>query len=505
VRFVLHSVATTCSGHGLSVRAGRQDTLDAAEGSSEAAVTILAREVEMSAGPPETETVQSGASSMVRRGWPQAIRGALLAALSVAALGQVVALLALLAGALGDASAGQAARYGWALFYAFHHVGLAFRSPNLRLPADAEQVLAWPGGYAVDAVAAFALLSGTALAAWMLTRAGRRVGEAVGGPELRRAIHGAKVAVPYALLSWIASWGLSLRLRLPDAAPLSAHPSHLAAFFWPLGIAVAFGAIGGIRSTGEAVWTSPWIWETETWPRRWRGAVRGGLWMLGLGLSLSLVGLGILAIVDADRTASIVDAAFHQSVGTGFAVVLLGVLALPNAAAWTLVPAMGGCLEVGGGAGSSLPPYCFLSYESFFGHRLPETFNSAWGYPELGPPPRGFLLFLLVPAIAVLVGGILAARWGEVRGRLEGALVGGMAGAVFAVALTAVLIMALVTARFHGPLSYVATGYFRYGPYPPYGLELGLVWGAVGGAIGGFLHAVRTRRSRPVHRAVMPS
>jgi hypothetical protein len=459
----------------------------------------------MSAGPPDTETLETGALSVVRRGWPLAIRGALLAALSVAALGQVVAFVALLAGALGDASVGQAARYGWALFYAFHHVGLAFRSPNLRLPADAEQVLAWPGGYAVDAVMAFALLSGTALAAWMLTRAGRRVGETVGGPELRRGIHGAKVAVPYAVLSWIASWGLTLRLRLPDATPLSVHPSHLAAFFWPLAIGAVFGAIGGVRSAGEAVWTSPWIWETEAWPRRWRGAVRGGLWMLGLGLSLSLVGFGILAIVDADRTASIVDAAFHPGVGTGFAVVLLAVLALPNAAAWTLVPAMGGCLEVGGGAGSSLPPYCFLSYGSFFGHRLPDTFNSAWGYPELGPPPRGFLLFLLIPAISVLAGGVLAAGWGEVRGRLEGALVGVMAGTVFAVALTALLIMALVTARFHGPLSYVATGYFRYGPYPPYGLELGLVWGAGGGAIGGFLRAVRMRRSRPVHRAVMPS
>ena len=476
-----------------------------AEGPSEAAGTIVARGVEMSAGAPEMERIEAGAPSVVRRGWPQAIRGALLAALSVAALGQVVAFLALLAGALGAASAGQAARYGWALFYAFHHVGLAFRSPSLRLPADAEQVLAWPGGYAVDAVAAFALLSGTALAAWMLTRAGRRVGETVGGPELRRGVHGAKVAVPYAALSGIASWGLTLTLRLPDAAPLSVQPSHLAAFFWPLGIGVAFGAIGGIRSAGEAVWTSPWIWETETWPRRWRGAVRGGLWMLGLGLSLSLVGLGILAIVDADRTASIVDAAFHPGVGTGFAVVLLGVLALPNVAAWTLVPAMGGCLEVGGGAGSSLPPYCFLSYGSFFGHRLPDTFNTAWGYPELGPPPRGFLLFLLIPAISTLAGGVLAAGWGEVRGRPEGALVGAMAGMVFAVALTALLILALVTARFHGPLSYVATGYFRYGPYPPYGLELGLVWGVVGGAIGGFIHAVRRRRSRPVHRAVMPS
>jgi len=459
----------------------------------------------MSAGASETERIEAGTSSLVRRGWPQAIRGALLAALWVAALGQIVSFLALLAGALPGASAGQAARYGWALFYAFHHAGLAFRSPDLRLPAGAEQVLAWPGGYAVDAVVAFALLSGTALAAWMLMRAGRSIGGAVGGPELRRGIHGAKVAVPYALLSWIASWGLRVRVSLPDASPLSVHPSHLAAFFWPLALGVAFGALGGIRSGGEGIWTSPWLWETEAWPRRWRGAVRGGLWMLGLGLSLSLVGLGVLAVTEPHRAASLVDAAFRPGAGTGFAVLLLGLLALPSAATWILVPSMGGCLEVGGGAGSSLPPYCFLSYGSFFGHRLPDTFNSAWGYPELGPSPRVFLLFLLVPAIAVLAGGVLAARWAEVRGRLEGALVGAMAGAVFAVCLTALLILALVTARFHGPLSYVATGYFRYGPYPPYGLELGAAWGCVGGAIGGLVAAIRTHRSRRVHRAVMPS
>ncbi len=179
-------------------------------------------------------------------------RGAFLAALSVAALGQIVAFLALLAGALPGASAGQAARYGWALFYAFHHVGVAFACPDLRLPAGAEQVLAWSAGYAVDAVVAFALLSGTALAAWMLMRAGRSIGGAVGGPELRRGIHGAKVAVPYAILSWIPSWGLSVRLRLPDASPLSVHPSHLAAFFWPLALGAAFGALGGIRSSAPA-------------------------------------------------------------------------------------------------------------------------------------------------------------------------------------------------------------------------------------------------------------
>jgi hypothetical protein len=486
-------------------RAGRQDTFEATEEAVGDRRYDAGQGVGTSSGATETERVQAGRESVVRRGWPQAIRGALLTALCVALLGQAVAFLALLAGALPKASAGQAARYGWALFYAFHHVGMAFRSTDLRLPAGADRVLAWPSGFAVDAVVAFALLTGTALAAWMLLRAGRSLGLTVGGPELQRGIHGAKVAVPYALFSWVASWGLSIRLTLPGSSPMSVHPSHLAAFFWPLSLGAIFGALGGIRSAGGEIWSSPWLWETETWPRRWRGAVKGGLWMLGLGLALSIVGLGVLAVVDAHRTASYVDTIFRPGFGTGVAALVLALLALPNAAAWTLVPSMGGCLEVGGGAGSSLPPYCFLSYGSFFGRPLPDAFNSAWGYHELGPPPRWFLLFLLVPAIAVLAGGALAAGRAQVRGPWEGALAGAMAGAVFAVSLTVLLILALVSARFHGPLSYVATGYFRYGPYPPYGFELGLVWGAAGGALGGFVRGIGARRSRPLHRAVMPS
>src|SRR6266508_4397614 len=156
---------------------------------------------------------------MLGRGWIVATRGAVVAALLIAALGQVVAFLGLLVDAFPKTSAGQTARYGWALFYLFHHVGMVVRSPSLRLTAHADEVLSWPSGYAVDAVVALALLSGTALVAWLLVRAGRRVGEYVGGPELRRAIHGAKVAVPYALLSWVAAWGLSIRVRLPDASP----------------------------------------------------------------------------------------------------------------------------------------------------------------------------------------------------------------------------------------------------------------------------------------------
>ena len=458
-----------------------------------------------SAGTSETERVAIARRSLFRGGWPQATVGALVTALCVGALGQSVAFVAFLADAFPGASAAQAARYGGALFYVFHHVGMAVHSPDLHLADDADRVLGWPSGRAVDAVIAFAFLSGTAVVMGLLIRAGRSAGQAVGGPELRRVIHGAKVAVPYALLSWSASWALSFQVSIPDSSPMSAHPSHIASFLWPLALGAVFGGVGGIRSAGDGMWTSPWLWATEAWPRRWRGALAGGMWMLGLGLVLSLAGLGVAAASEPSIAASYAGTVFRPGVGTGLMAVLLALLALPNVAAWILVPAMGGCLEVGGGAGTSLPSFCFLSYESFFDRPLPGTFNHFWGYPELGQPPRAWLLFLLVPLVAVMVSGALAARRAEARGRWEGLLVGGLAGGVFAVLLTGVLILAAVTARFEGPLTDVATGYFRYGPYPPYGFELALGWGTLGGATGGFLRAVMSGGATRFARRPAPS
>jgi hypothetical protein len=443
------------------------------------------------------ETAETGAAgrSIIHGGWRQAILGAAVAAVATAALGQATALLGLAVGAMPGTSAAQATRYGWALFYVFHHVGFALHAARLRLGGGVDAALGWPSGYKVDAVIAAALLTGTALAAWLLVRAGRSVGRAVGGPELRRAGHGAKVAVPYALLSWAASWGLSFRLQLPDSSPMSMHPSRLASFFWPLGLAAVFGAAGGLRSAGDRIWTE-WLWVSEAWPRRWRAALVGGAWMLGVGLALALIGLAIVAAVEPSGTASLLRAAFRPGVGTGIMAVVLAALALPTGAAWILVPAMGGCLEVGGGAGTSLPAYCFLSTQSYFGRQLPGTFNSAWGFHEVGAPPAGLLLFIVVPLIAVVAGGLIAARRARSERGLEGALVGVMAGVVFAVLFTGLLVLAEVTVRFNGHLSQVATGFFRYGPYPPYAFQLALAWGTIGGALGGFLRTALRRKAR---------
>jgi hypothetical protein len=443
----------------------------------------------------QTVGVAGSDRSPLHGGWRASVVGALVAALSVAALGEAVAFLALAVGALPDTSIGQVARYGWALFYVFHHVGFIVHTPRLSLGGGVDAALGWPSGNRVDAVVAAALLTGTAVAAWLLFLAGRSVGEAVGGPELRRAAHGAKVALPYALLSWVASWGLSFRLALPDSASMGLHPSHLASLFWPLGVAAVFGAAGGIRSAGDAIWTE-WLWANESWALRCRAALLGGAWMLGSALALALVGLGVVAVVEPSGTASLLRAAFRPGVGTGLMALVLGALALPNAAAWVMVPAMGGCLEVGGGAGGSLQPYCFLSTQSYFGHQLPGTFNPNWGFHEVGPPPVGLLLFVLVPAIAVIAGGAIAARRAGAGRSAEGAVVGALAGGIYAVLLSGVLVLTQVTARFNGDLSNVATGYFRYGPYPPYGLELALLWGGLGGALGGALGAILGPRAR---------
>lgn len=433
--------------------------------------------------------VGSALRPLLREGWGRAARGAGLTALAVAVLGQAVAFLGLVAGSPPGSSVGQTARYGLGLFYLFHHVGMVVQTSDLQLFDGAAGALGWPSGFAIDAVVAFAPLTATAFVAWMLMQVGRSVGTAVGGQELRRAVHGAKVALPYALLCWAVAWGVRFRLTLPDSGPLSVHPSRLAAFFWPLALGAVFGAIGGVRSVGGGVWTSEWLWASDAWGRRWRGAVVGGIGMLALGLALSLVGLLIVAVVDGSTAGSYLRGAFGPGDGTGIMAVVTFALFLPNIGAWVLVPAMGGCLEVGGGPGSSLPPYCFLSYNSFVMHPVPDRFSSSWGYQELGAPPTAFLLFLVVPVIAMLVGGALAARWAASATRAEGALVGGMAGLIFAASFTFLLVLSEITARLNGPISDVATGYFRYGPYPPYGFQLAMAWGVIGGVIGGILGA----------------
>jgi hypothetical protein len=239
-----------------------------------------------------------------------------------------------------------------------------------------------------------------------------------------------------------------------------------------------------MSSGREEMWFSEW-WESRSWPARWRAAIAGGWTMLVVGLGLSVLALGALGAARPADASAFLHGVFAAGPVAGTGVLLLSIAGLPNAAAWVLQPAMG--------AGGSLPPYCFVSYGSMVGHRLPGGLHDQfWGFPVLGPGPRAYLSFLVVPLLAVVAGSIRAVRKADVYTGKEGSAVGAMAGAVFAVLFTLVLALVTVTVRMGGPLADVTSGFYRYGPYPAYGFGLALAWGAVGGAaIGGLVGRLR--------------
>ena len=428
------------------------------------------------------------------RGWRRAVVGAAAAALAVGALAETIGLLLGLGQAVPGVGPAQGARFGWAMFYAAHHSAFELTTASLGLPEHAGVVLKLPAGFPVTATVALAIVGLTAVAATILYRAGRGIGDEVGGSLLRRAIHGAKVAVPYAVIAEAASWPLRFTLQLPHTSTFSVHPEHVAAFFWPFGIAAAAGFAGGLSSSPEGLWGSEW-WESRAWPDRWRAALAGGRTMFLTALALSIVGLCALAVVHPTDAATYLRGVFAAGPVAGTGLLLLSIAMLPNAATWILQPAMGGCVQVGGGAGTALPPYCFVSYSNVLSHRVPGPFNMTWGFPAIGPAPRAYLAFLAVPAIAVILGAIRAVHVADAGRARQGLLVGGMAGLAFTAMLTALLALTTVTVRFEGPITSSAAGFLRYGPYPAYGFGLALAWGAVGGAAVGGIAAV-VRRSR---------
>jgi hypothetical protein len=442
---------------------------------------------ESNAAPPGAFDVRARRRSLLFDGWTPAVLHGGMALVVVAAVAIAVALLLVAGGLFPGTSVGTALREGWLLFYAFHHAGIEVISPSLELPRHVDALIGLPSGYAVDATVSVAVMGGTVLAAWLLYRGGRAVADSTGGSPFVRGIHGSKVAVPYAFASWAASWALTFEPRFPHTSPMSVHPSHISSLFWPLAIGLAAGFAGGVRSDGEAVWTSDW-WRGDDWSRRWRGILAGAMRMTVLSLGLSMLGLLALGAVHPHDVGTYFRTVFAGSSLAGVALIVLTALLLPNLAVWLLIPAMGGCLEVSGSG--VYQPYCFVGYGSFLGHLLPGPPEPS-GFPQIGAAPPAYYLLLIIPLIAVVLGGVRAARRAEAGTRAEGAVAGALAGLVFAFFLAVIAALAMASARFNGPFYVVSTGSFRYGPSPATAFQLGLLWGVAGGATGGWLARVR--------------
>jgi len=425
--------------------------------------------------------------------WLLAAREAVLVALTGLALGGVISFLFLIGGGIPRLGVANAVRGGIVLFLMFHHVGMQAATNALLLPHGAEAALGLPSGVPVDATIAFAFLGGTAVMLWRLAAAGRLVGESTGERPRDRGLSGARIAVPYALITFVLGWTVSAVVRFPETAPVAVHPSHAASLLWPFALAAVAGFIGGVRSGPEGAWGSEW-WEADEWARRWRAATAGAVRALLVGMAVSLVGFVAVAAVRPDVSVQFVGDGLSGGPVAGLGVAILAVLALPNLALWIMAPAFGACVQISSGFGFTSGPYCFLDYGHAPSHTLAAR-DYYWGLPKLGPPPASFRLFLLVPLAAALVGVLHGLRLGRVRTRREGALIGALTGVVFIVVFLVALLLSTVTVRLGGPIASANTGYFRYGPQPFDAVELGTAWVVIGGVLLGWLTGRRAERA----------
>ena len=393
------------------------------------------------------------------------------------------------------------ARTGGLLFFWFNRVALTF---ELR------------GGTAVGSrlsgsvAVAFAPLLGTLLVWALLALGGRAIARDVAGGARSDAVHGAKVALPFAVICLIASFVTTVRgLAGPSHQLISTvRPSHWDAFAWPLLFGVVFGGIGGLLRRPETL--------GGVAPRA-RAAVAGGVAMLVTSMIAAFAGLLILGAARPSTTRAYFHGVLDRGAARGAA--LLGVQALvtPNMAAWVVAPAMGGCdavtVSVTSGRG------CFLSYWRFPTGRGALGALGVAGLGGSGPSgtagerraPAPYFIFLLVPLVASLAGGARASRrpGAPSPSDAEGTAVtvgaaaarGALAGIVFAALAAVLFASAGLSARLHGDVA--AEGGIiggravaaMVGPRLWLGVALAAAWGVAGGAAGAVLF--RRRRGVP--------
>jgi hypothetical protein len=399
------------------------------------------------------------------------LRGFLIFLL-IAGIGLVAAVTAL-GVAVPGVSFGGAVRVGALYLGPFHHVALVFeggvavdasRLPGANLPGD--------GSATVEL--GVALLAVTALAVWLLFRAGRL--SAFGDRLGVRALTGSRVALGYAppvlLVALLVRFEEPVELGSFVTGDVRISLSAWQALVFPFAIAALAGASGGV-----------WSWASsapDPSAVRTRAVLGGGWRMFLFALALSYVGLFVAGIAQPDEavalatpsTARYVDTVFERP-GQGSALLAHHLALSPNEAIWTFVPGAGACDVIRGSQRSDL--LCYGRFPSFAASSGEVTFGNA---------PPGYLAFLLVPAIATIVGGRWAGSVSE-RSGVAAAAVGTGAGAVFAVVMLGAIVASSITLSYGADPDAVGRGgHLWIGPDPVTGTMVALAWGVIGGALG---------------------
>lgn len=440
-------------------------------------------------------------------GWRQALLGSLVVGVVLIVVGELIVFLVDWSSS-GTLAVATLARYGLWAPLAFQHVGAQADVGGVSIPGGLGGLggltgQAAPGGtlatgsLSVSVSFAFAVTACTLLAMWLLARAGRAIGKAAGGPGWVRGLHGMKVALPWAVICVIIAIADRFSIRVPPNPvvqhAVSIHLSYLGAVVWPLVFGLVMGFAGGFRSAGAEAWAFG-----GAWGRRVRGAVAGGVWMIAAGLIASFAGLLVMAAVKPHATTSYFHAVFSTGAGDGTLLLFLNVLVLPNMAAWVLSAAMGGCL----GAWGSGVGVCAISYAHFpasglsisAGGAAAGLFGVPYAFPQLPAAPAGYFAFLLVPLVAVLAGGAIAARRSGAGSPAEAAGVGALAGVVFALISVAAVFLTAITLGATVSVGFTESATVQVGADLAGTLLMALLWGIVGGAVGG---VAMGRRSTP--------
>jgi hypothetical protein len=415
--------------------------------------------------------------AILTRGWGAGLAWGGLAFVVMAALGQAVAFGVNLARAPGE-SAGTAAKLGWLYFGWFHHAAVTARVTSV------EAVRA--GGEAgLTANVALAMMLGTLLAIAILYRGGRAVADVGRGGGVARVLHGMKVAPAYAIPPFVVSALVNIDVPIPRngllVGSLQMPSGGVSWFVLPLLIAAAAGAAGGMRSGRHE------LISHDPWGRRASGVLAGGLRMFALGLLLSFAGLVVLAAIRPGATGTYFGTISDPPTDQTTMNIAHHVLLLPNQSMWVLVPAMGGCDGVSGG-GVSVTFLCYSKVPTTVSVTAEGvTSGTALVRADFAKAPSGYLLFLLVPAVSVVLGGRYAARK-RARSKLEAFAMGAASGVVFAVLVALGSWLASVSAELSSPIGGLpANASVLIGPAIGAAGLLGLAWGVVGGALGGWL------------------
>jgi hypothetical protein len=221
-----------------------------------------------------------------------------------------------------------------------------------------------------------------------------------------------------------------------------------------------------------------------------RAVVAGGWRMSWLAVALSLTGLYIVLAANPEASAAYSELVRAGDLASGASIVLSTILLLPNAAIGIAAASMGGSIGVDLlGSSCALISYARFPLGSAEAASAPSPDALCESLPiEFGIAPIAYFLFLLVPILATLLGGALAARRAGSRTPGEAAAVGALAGVAYGVILLGLMILATFAGEVDIPFSaFFGGGGVAFGPQLLSGTLLAILWGAAGGALGGLI------------------